>query len=425
MKFKGSARKKIQIGQKKKIAFVCSGGAAKAAAFHLGVALALKEQGFQFRGGTRQNPSVNAPSDLEISTYVGSSAGSLICAFLASGYSLDNIFNSYLSREPKYPEDRLPKVLSRLSYQELFKMRPELVKEQVGFLLNIRKTFTSFIQGDWESVLKLDWIKINGLFTTKGLEKWLRNEVLPSNKFEDLDPDLFIVATQLNHSRKSVFGKVQLDPPPEDITCEYEQDVSISDAVAASTALPPIFAPYALKNKSGKNLSYIDGEIRDTLSTHVAVDHGADLVIASYTHQPYHFQKQVGSLTDYGLPLILIQSVYLMVEQKINSHISNEKQKSEAIDSVSKYCSRVGVSDAHRKGILKILETELNHRPGVDRIYIHPQVSDAEMFFGQHFNLSPKRMAEYVRCGFRSAIDVLSNYEFTLSSKHEETEKKK
>lgn len=423
MKFKGSARKKIQIGPKKKIAFVCSGGAAKAAAFHLGVALAMKEQGFQFRGGTRQNPSVKTSSPLEISTYVGSSAGSLICTFLAAGYTLDNIFNSYLSREPKYPEDRLPKVLTRLSYQELFKMRPELVKEQVGFLLNIKKTVTGFLQGDWESVMKLDWIKVNGLFSTRGLEKYLRNDVLPTNRFEELDPDLFIVATQLNHSRKVVFGKVQYEPPPEDITCQYECEIPISDAVAASTSLPPIFAPYPLKNKNGKSVSYIDGEIRDTLSTHVAVDHGADLVIASYTHQPYHFQKQVGSLTDYGLPLILIQSIYLMVEQKINAHVTNERQKSEALDSVSKYCTRVGISDAHRKGILKILETELHHRAGVDRIYIHPQVSDAEMFFGQHFNLSPKRMAEYVRCGFRSAIDVLSNYEFT-SSKPAENEKK-
>ena len=41
-----SATDKNFIGPKRKIAFVCSGGAAKAGAFHLGVALALRELGF-------------------------------------------------------------------------------------------------------------------------------------------------------------------------------------------------------------------------------------------------------------------------------------------------------------------------------------------------------------------------------------------
>ena len=50
---------RIQIGPKRKIAFVCSGGASKAGAFHLGVALALQEQGFKFYGGLA--PTTEAP----------------------------------------------------------------------------------------------------------------------------------------------------------------------------------------------------------------------------------------------------------------------------------------------------------------------------------------------------------------------------
>ncbi|NDD92084.1 hypothetical protein EBZ37_08370, partial [bacterium] len=45
---RSAGRNRIQIGSKRKIAFVCSGGATKAGAFHLGVALALQEQGFRF-----------------------------------------------------------------------------------------------------------------------------------------------------------------------------------------------------------------------------------------------------------------------------------------------------------------------------------------------------------------------------------------
>ena len=74
-----TSRNRIQIGSKKKIAFVCSGGATKAGAFHIGVALALQEQGFRFAGGLqpRDGPGAAPARPMEISTYVGSSAGSI------------------------------------------------------------------------------------------------------------------------------------------------------------------------------------------------------------------------------------------------------------------------------------------------------------------------------------------------------------
>src|SRR3954464_5261343 len=96
-----SPEEKIQIGPKRKIALVCSGGATKAGAFHLGVALALQEQGFKFYGGmVPSQGSPRPPGPMEISTYVGSSAGSIISSYLAAGYSLDNIINSFLGRTP-------------------------------------------------------------------------------------------------------------------------------------------------------------------------------------------------------------------------------------------------------------------------------------------------------------------------------------
>ena len=99
-----SAGDRIQIGPKRKIAFVCSGGATKAGAFHLGVALALQEHGFKFYGGLQPAAgSAAAPGPMDISTYVGSSAGSIISTYLAAGYSLDNIFDSFLHRKTKAP----------------------------------------------------------------------------------------------------------------------------------------------------------------------------------------------------------------------------------------------------------------------------------------------------------------------------------
>lgn len=409
-------RERTQIASKKKIAFVCSGGATKAGAFHLGVALALQEQGFKFFGGlhpkegSADRPRI--PGPMEISTYVGSSAGSIISTYLAAGYSLDNIFNSFLSRKPTDPGDMLPKILPKLTYQKMFRLRPAFAKEQLTQLLLSRRIFADLLSGNWEALVQFKWLKTTGLFSTAGIEQYMREEVLDINRFQDLLPELFLVATQLNHSRKVVFGKYSYQPPAHDLTCQYNNDVPISEACAASTALPFIFAPYPIKNQNGKSIYYIDGEIRDTLSTHVAIDAGADLVIASYTHQPYHFLKDVGSLTEHGLPSILIQSIYLLVEQKINNHIHNKQIQRNAIDAVSRYCKQQGLADEQRNRICEILEAELHHRRDVDTIYIHPSPTDSQMFFGENFSLSPKPLSDIVKSGFRAAIDALKRYEF-------------
>jgi hypothetical protein len=48
----------------------------------------------------------------------------------------------------------------------------------------------------------------------------------------------------------------------------------------------------------------------------------------------------------------------------------------------------------------------------VDTIYIHPRADDVQMFFGEHFTLSPRKMAEIVRSGFKAAVETLKKYEF-------------
>src|SRR5262245_52466858 len=86
-----------------KTALVCSGGATKAAAFHIGVCLALRDKGFSFVGGKSESPTpVNAlpypPPRFhpqQIATYVGSSAGALICTMLASGVGIESLINSF------------------------------------------------------------------------------------------------------------------------------------------------------------------------------------------------------------------------------------------------------------------------------------------------------------------------------------------
>jgi predicted acylesterase/phospholipase RssA len=404
------AAPKKRISRKKKIGLVLSGGGTKAAAFHIGVAYALKENGFDFYTGLKSDQNDVKPTSRSIQTYVGSSGGSFIATVLATGYSLENISASFLNQplDPKFH----PRPLPRLQYKKMFKIRPEIAAEQASQFLTIKNVMSSLMDGRFPSLLQLKWLKMTGLFSTLGLEQFLREEVLPSNRFEDYRPELFVVSTKLNDSQKVVFGKNEYPPPPHDPRCLYQTHIKISDAVAASSSLPVVFAPYVLDDEAGEPHYYIDGEIRETLSTHIAVDSGADLVFSSYTHQPYRFVKEIGSLTKLGLPAIVIQAIYILIEQKINSTYESYISRKNAMNEVHRYCKEAGVGGEHLDAIMKILETELHQTRDIDLIPIHPDPGDTKTFLAEHFTLNPKKLTEIVKAGYKAGMSRLSEYDF-------------
>lgn len=394
---------KVPVSRRKKIAFVCSGGATKAAAFHMGVGLALQEKGFRFQGGLKTKAGNAARGPKDIDAYVGSSAGSVIATYLAAGYTVDQIFDAYLGKSKQSP-------LKPLSYGTLMSVKSSQHEEasQAGLAKKLRSYTNSAIDLLYR---RQKLLSLSGLFSTAGIESYMREDVLPSNRFQDYASDLCVVATQLNHSKRVIFSKNNPGSPADDPRCVYETKVAISDAVAASVALPPIFAPYGIKSQSGKLVYFFDGEIRETLSVNGAEQLGADLIISSYTHQPYHFSREVGSLTKFGITAIGIQAIYLLIERKIQSAIYSRNQKLAALEAVNEYCKNIQMDEKHRKKISSILESELAVRPDNVYIYINPRPQDHEMFFGDHFNFSAKFMEKIVRIGFMSAIETMRRYE--------------
>ncbi len=397
----------MRIQDKKKIALVLSGGGIKAAAFHIGVCLALKEKGFKFVGGTPdQVKKVYKDGEQKaIRSYVGSSAGSFISTVLASGYTIESLVNAFevgLGYNKSFNSYGLNE-LKPLSYRHLFAVNGTgIVKSIPNFIKN-----RSLLSGGWESVLK-NSLSVNGLFTTKGVESYLRKYVLPVNEFKDLGVELFIIGTQLNHSRKVIFGNF-----PESSKTKHHMYVNyakISQSVAASGALPPVYAPYGIMEKDGKEIYFYDGEIRETLSTHVAADYGADLVISSYSVQPYHYDKDHGSLHQYGMPVIVNQALYQVIQQKIEKHIEHQQEINSIYRAVEGYLKQANIDPEHRNKVLEIIEKKVGFKPEVDYIYIHPKSYNHEMFFVDHFSLNPKIMEKIAKIGFKSAISTLRQY---------------
>lgn len=398
----------MRIKDKKKVALVLSGGGIKAAAFHIGVCLALQEKGFKFAGGTkemvRQNFKDKDPMTIRL--YVGSSAGAFIASILSAGYPVESLINAFQvgsGSNPSFDKKDI-RYLKPLSYRDIFNLNAS------GLLKFIPRTLMekALVTGGLESVLK-NGLKLNGLFSTKGMESYLRKEVLLDNDFARLGVDLFIIGTQLNHTRKAIFGNFPESHKTKDT--KYINYATISDAVACSAALPPVFSPYGIKRPDGKEIQYYDGEIRDTLSTHVAADYGADLVISSFSIQPYHYTKEMGSLHNYGIPLIANQALYQVVQQKIMRHIQYREDIKNIHKAVDGYFKQANLPAEHREKLLEIIEQKVNYKPEVDYIYISPRPQNYEMFFVDHFSLNPEILTRIVRIGFKSAISTLRHHD--------------
>ncbi len=400
----------MKLKGKKKIGLALSGGGIKAAAFHIGVCLALKEKGFRFAGGTKEEvASKYSDNDKVIKLYVGSSAGAVISTFLASGYSLQAIIAAFekgseWDLKGLRQDDDFEESLRPISYTDIFSINGKNWLKMVPNMIKNR----SILSGGLEAMVK-NGLKINGLVTAKGLEKYIRRHVWPENTFESLGVELYIVATQLNHSRKVIFGNFEETSKIKHIG--WANYAKVSDAVAASASLPPVFAPYGIENERGKEIFYFDGEIRDTLSTHVAKDHGCDLVIASYSIQPYHYNENMGSLHKYGIPLIFNQALYQVVQQKIETHISTQKAVDKIYHAIRGYFKQKNLPEEDMHRLLNIIEQRADYRPDVDYLYIHPNPHDYEMFFADHFSLNPKILSKIVQTGFRSAINVLRKHD--------------
>ena len=380
----------------KKIALVLSGGVVKAAAWHIGVTLALEELGFTLLSN---KSDTSLRRSLEVGTYVGSSAGAMIGIFLACGYTPQEIINGAFGLTKGN--------MKKLTYLDMFYLHKRKYKPKKKELYHPLEEFPAFIK----TVLN-PFLSFPGLFSTEGVRKYLL-DILQVDTFEEFVPDLFVVGTQLDHSQKTIFSRYNYPNPSHDSTAVYQTGVKVSEAAAASMSVPPFYAPYPITNPTSKEINYyIDGEIRETLSTHVAEDNGCDIIISSWTHTPYHYHDEVGSLINYGLPSIAIQSIYLLIQKKIVASRAKRATGMDILNTVSEYMKQEKFSNAHRRDILAILERKLNINPNVKLIDIYPDHHDYKLFFANSFSLSPKVASHAVKAGYKRAMQILSQPEF-------------
>ncbi len=116
-----------------------------------------------------------------------------------------------------------------------------------------------------------------GIFDNSGVERWLRKNLqrlkMP-NDFAAFEAKrgkrLYVAACELDTAERVIFG------------ADAKADVSISQAVQASAALPLFYKPARIDG-----VDYVDGGIRNTANIDVAIEKGADLVLCYNPFRPF------------------------------------------------------------------------------------------------------------------------------------------
>ncbi|MFZ4712889.1 MAG: patatin-like phospholipase family protein [Bacteriovoracaceae bacterium] len=382
-----------------KMALVLSGGVVKAASWHLGVTLALEELGFSFASHGTNDPN-QVKGSLEIGTFVGSSAGNLINLYITNGFTSQDVIDSFLKVQNSK--------IKPISYKEMLYLKSIKLNPKREGIYDPFSEFPPVIKQILKPILSF-----SGFFSTEGVGEYINNNILKYKNFEDYKADLFIIATQLDHSRKVIFSKYNYPKPTHDSTAVYYTGIPVAEAACASMSVPPFYTPFPVTNPHTSQIDYyIDGEIRETLSTHVAEDNGCEYIISSWTHTPYHYHDEVGSLANYGLHAICLQAIYLMIQKKIVASRSRRLVAKDILNTVNDYMKTHKFSNTHRKDILNILERKLNFNPRIKHIDIFPTHHDYQLFFANSFSLNPKHAAHAMKMGYKRTMEVFKDLDF-------------
>ena len=123
--------------------------------------------------------------------------------------------------------------------------------------------------------------------------------------------ELYLAATDLDTCERIVFGAEDWD------------DVPISTAVSASSALPMIYKPVKVKDRE-----LVDGGIVSTTNLDIAVEAGAKFIVVVNPLVPYvnDFEKRIPTITgsrarrvsDMGFPQIGYQAFKLLAYQRLH-----------------------------------------------------------------------------------------------------------
>ncbi|HWE13016.1 MAG TPA: patatin-like phospholipase family protein [Solirubrobacteraceae bacterium] len=337
-----------------KTALVLGGGGFTGAVYEIGALRALDL--------LSTNHTVN-----QFDVYVGTSAGSFVGAAVANGVTPEEMMRVIVQQVPTPFPDAGAGALLRPNYRE-FVTRGLLFPLRLAHLLRVLARDLGQISAV-DVVLGLAEALPTGLYSAEGVERYVRRILSDPDRTDDfrvLAPELYLAATDLDTCERVVFGSDGWD------------DVPISKAVSASSALPMLYKPVRIGDHE-----YVDGGLVSTTNLDIAVEAGAKLIVVVNPLVPYtnDFETQIPTLTgsrprrvsDMGFPQIGYQAFKLIAHQRLHELARRWEER----------------------------------YPGVDIILIEPDPSDELMFQTSVMNFTSR--VDIARHGFQSVTLKLAN----------------
>jgi len=291
--------------RKPRIGLALAGGGPLGAIYEIGALCALDE-------------AIPALDLNAMDGYVGVSAGGFVSAGLANGLTPRQLCTAFIENEGPADDIVRPGVFIRPALAEYARRVASLpavaARAGYGFAVRGRPLLAALEE--------LGRVLPTGLFANAPLERQVRRLLSAPgrhNDFRRLQAErggrLVLVATDLDSGEAAPFGLPGWDGVP------------ISEAVAASAALPGLFPPVQLKGPHGPRW-YVDGALKKTLHARVLLDMGLDLVLCLNPLVPFdatharhkvlgQAEDRIPNLVDGGLPVVLSQTFRSLIHSRL------------------------------------------------------------------------------------------------------------
>jgi predicted acylesterase/phospholipase RssA len=238
-----------------------------------------------------------------VDAYSGVSSGS-ICAALMAG----NVPTAEVIRAMHGKSDVIPSLSGSLLFDvAAVDIGKRIVKQSLG----------------WAGVDPNKWAKKllasvpTGLFKGEALKSYIKSCILAyghDDTFAAMTPELYIGATDQDTFEHVTFGK-----PPW-------RDVPVSDALRASSALPPFFTPTQINGRW-----FIDGQVTKTVNLELLVERGCRLIVIVDPMKP-HGTTVPGSVDKRGGVYAVIQTIKALVYTRFQAALSHLTERFPDVD---------------------------------------------------------------------------------------------
>src|SRR5918998_1294268 len=299
----------------------------------------------------------------DFDVYVGTSAGSFVASMIANGLTPEEMMRVVDHQRPTpFPDLDLGNLL-RPNIGGFAKSAVMLPFRTAQLLRGMAAQLGQVSAMDL--VLGLAEGMPSGAYSGAGVERYLHRVLTSdpsrSDDFRALEKELYITATDLDTCERIVFG------------AEGWDDVPISTAVRASTALPMVYSPVEV---NGREL--IDGGIVSTTNLDIAVENGAKFIVVVNPLVPYvnDYPTTKKRVSQMGLPQVGYQTFKLMAYQRLHEMARRWEER----------------------------------YPGVDIVLIEPEPNDELMFQTSIMNFTKR--VQIAKHGFQSVtLKLASDYE--------------